>query len=113
MNYPFRIKPDGSIEWLGDPPPGYPMPGARTERFSVIVPDYQWHWHRFWFRVLRRIFGEHGKVAAWTRRWRCVWRCKILKGPHRGREERSIHRDKLIQWERNIWMGKFIPFDKL
>lgn len=29
---------------------------------------------RRWFRLLRRLFGDEGRVAAWTRRWRGPWR---------------------------------------
>jgi hypothetical protein len=30
-------------------------------------------WRRIAFRTLRWLFGGRGKVADWTRRWRCWW----------------------------------------
>ena len=33
------------------------------------------------FLWLRRTFGRRGRVAAWTRRWRCAW-IVLLPGGH-------------------------------
>jgi hypothetical protein len=29
--------------------------------------------YRQWFRILRTLFGEKGRVAEWTRRWNTAW----------------------------------------
>jgi len=42
-----------------------------TRRASHVLPTT--FWHRQWFRLLRRVFGEKGRVAAWTRTWRTLW----------------------------------------
>jgi hypothetical protein len=31
----------------------------------------------FW--ILRKLFGERGRVAAWTRTWRCAWLVKVIR----------------------------------
>jgi hypothetical protein len=36
---------------------------------------------RFWFHLLRKIFGEYGLVGNWTRTWNCLWRVRIVNGP--------------------------------
>ena len=58
------------------------LPGvARIERATYVEP------HRkmltFVFRVLRKAFGDHGKVANFTRRWPCRWQvdAKPIGGP--------------------------------
>jgi hypothetical protein len=37
---------------------------------------------RWAFRLFRRLFGETGRVAAWTRTWRGPWRVDL--GPSAG-----------------------------
>lgn len=41
---------------------------------------------RILFRLLRRLFGEDGRVGEWTRRWHCDWRVDLrpVGGPIRG-----------------------------
>lgn len=29
------------------------------------------------FHTLRRLFGERGMIAAWTRRWPCLWQANL------------------------------------
>lgn len=102
MKYKAKIKRDGTLEFLGAPPPGLKLPAGTTrQRFSEIVPE---DWLRCaWFRVLRRLFGEEGKVAVWTRTWRCRWRATILIGPHRGAALSHDCRAVLLKWEEHKW----------
>lgn len=32
---------------------------------------------RIVFHCIRRLFGERGRVAAWTRRWPCLWQANL------------------------------------
>ena len=44
---------------------------SRTARASHVLPYFlplRWVFH-----VLRWAFGEAGRVAAWTRTWKCLW----------------------------------------
>lgn len=44
---------------------------ASVRRASHVVPACRPA--RWAFRLLRTVFGESGRVAAWTRSWRCRW----------------------------------------
>ena len=55
---------------------------ARVERASHVVPVNAIL--RLAFRVLRRTFGERGRVADWTRSWRCRWFAFMVNGPRLG-----------------------------
>ena len=103
MKFQGKIKPDGSIEFLGAPPPGLLLPAAVKVRFSEITPDYIHPWKARAFRILRALFGDNGRIASWTRRWDCMWVCVILRGPMRGQRSVSRHRHVLIDWEQKIW----------
>ncbi|MEM3426669.1 MAG: hypothetical protein QW212_00210 [Nitrososphaerales archaeon] len=43
----------------------------KETRVSRIVPENIFL--RIFFLLLRRVFGDEGKVADWTRRWSCRW----------------------------------------
>jgi hypothetical protein len=43
-----------------------------TRRASHVEPAP--FWERQAFRLLRTLFPDTGRVAAWTRTWRCLWR---------------------------------------
>lgn len=101
MKYQAKIKRDGTLEFLGAPPPGLVLPGARRTRFSEIIPVNPIK--RAAFRILRWMFGEDGRVSGWTRRWRCRWEAVILIGPARGRRCQCEHRDVLVFWEQQVW----------
>lgn len=105
MKYQLKIKRDGTLEFLGAPPPGLKLPGATTRRrFSEIVPVNPAL--RVLFRVLRWVFGEEGRVAEWTRTWRCRWEAMILRGPMCGTRKRSPYRQELLHWERQVWLDR-------
>lgn len=105
MKYHLKIKPNGDLEFLGFPPPGLNLPVTNPMRFSEIVPDYIHPVRARAFRILRRIFGERGRVAAWTRQWQCMWVCVILQGPMRGKRSVSRSRKTLIEWEFRAWLN--------
>lgn len=45
---------------------------SKTEiRVSRILPKNIFL--RFTFILLRKLFGDDGKIANWTRNWRCTW----------------------------------------
>lgn len=103
MKYHMRIRKDGVIEWLS-PPPGFSIPVLKQTRtrFSEILPVHPFLYLAF--RVIRFLFGEGaGRIPAWTRTWRCMWRCQILKGPRRGTVRIGMDRSKLISWEHDQW----------
>lgn len=91
----LKLKPDGTVESIGNPL-GLPFArGARKRRLSTITP---------WlapikgpaFRILRLVFGDDGRVAAWTRTWRGPWIVRILAtGEWTVREKRA----DCIDWE--------------
>lgn len=104
MKYQAKIKRDGTLEFLGAPPPRLALPGATKQRFSEIVPVHPVLLVAF--RVLRWMFGEEGRVSDWTRTWKCWWEATILIGPVRGRKARQWGkhgRAHLIEWEQRQW----------
>jgi len=102
MKYRGKIKADGTIEFLGWPPPGMELPaGIVRRRFSEIIPVNPVL--RVAFRVLRWLFGEEGRVSNWTRRWRCRWEAIILIGGARGKRVQHVDRAWLLRWEQRIW----------
>lgn len=70
------IRADGTVQFIGDNPP-VPITGKKTtKRFSKIVPVSIPL--RILFRLIRTTCGDHGRGAAWTRRWTCEWRATVL-----------------------------------
>lgn len=102
MKHRLKInKSTGEIQWLNPPPFQIPLVGQRRERFSEIVPSS--FTLRVAFRILRFLFGEDGKVAAWTRTWVVMWRMTILQGKHKGVTKEHGIRQILIETERELW----------
>ena len=95
------LRKDGTIEWLHPPPFPLAVRQVSRQRFSEILPVNPVK--RAAFRVLRRLFGETGRVAAWTRSWAVLWRAEILIGPRRGATRTSGIRAVLLDWEENQW----------
>lgn len=94
-------KKDGSLQWLNPPPFKLPVTEVTRQRFSEILPTDPVR--RCAFRILRKLFGEEGKVAAWTRKWRCLWTAKILLGRWRGSEFVTPFRAAAVEWEHERW----------
>lgn len=91
------IKPDGSIEFVGDEPTLEALGHAVKRRASRIVPVAMGK--RIAFRVLRFVFGDRGRVADWTRRWRGPWRATIIGKPW---TFTARTREACLAWERTV-----------
>lgn len=67
------------------------------------------------FYLLRGLFGDEGRVAAWTRRWRCRWRVDLRpsKGPllyeNPSTELPFIDRQKAIEYEHTWLFENYFP----
>lgn len=86
----------GDITSVGDLPEDLARLGeVKRERASHIIPFNQPQ--RCAFRLLRRLFGEDGRVAAWTRTWRCRWQAIIIAN---GETFEHCNRQKCLEWER-------------
>ncbi len=71
----FYLRPDGSHVILSSEA----IPGAVMVRQGRILPANPIL--RFVFNKLRKWFGDKGRVAEWTRHWRCWWDVHIIDGP--------------------------------
>lgn len=63
-------------------------------RVSTITPMFAPKKQVFW--LLRKIFGEQGRVAEFTRRWRGPWIVKIIAT---GEWSVFTRRESAIEWE--------------
>ena len=99
MNHRIRIRADGQIEWLGDVCPiDLPLDGKPTKRrVSTILPVNTVK--RAFFRLIRQVAGDGGRLAAWTRTWAGPWRATILAT---GQNETFSDRQAAIDWEYSI-----------
>ena len=73
---------------------------STKRRVSHILPKNPLK--RIFFKVLRKLFGEEGKVADWTRKWKGKWIVIIdgeVKGEFESREE-AIEFEKRYLFER-------------
>jgi len=74
-----------------------------TKRVSHIYPKK--FFQRIVFKVLRKIFGDNGKVAEWTRNWKCEWIVYIPSvgyfGPYKDRKK-AIKVEKELIWRLGI-----------
>lgn len=92
-------KRTGTIEVLGDSP--FKLHNQSKQRFSEIVPV---NCALLWlFRAIRKRFGDESKMAAFTRRWPCLWRMVILMGPSKGFVQFGRNRSRLIEIEKEIF----------
>lgn len=97
MKHQIRIRKDGMIEFLS-PPPQFKVDIKHSARWSEIVPCNTVL--RFFFRVLRNIFGEKGLAAAFTRIWPVRWRMTVLST---GYTEEGYNRQALIDKEHELY----------
>lgn len=77
------IEEDGSIVCLKNNVTAslLEMGSSITKRASHVEPDNGLL--RIIFHILRKLFGERGKMADFTRQWSCLWRVNLIpvKGP--------------------------------
>lgn len=96
IQHQLRIRKDGMIEFLSPPP--FPVYIKHQARWSEIVPCNPIL--EFLFRLLRRIFGDNGLAAAFTRIWKCRWRMTVLST---GYTEENWNRQVLIDREHELY----------
>lgn len=74
----IAIHPGGKVRSLAyhDAPDLTCLGPGRQWRASHVEPV--WPVKRLLFHALRRLFGEAGLVADWTRRWRGPWQVRIV-----------------------------------
>lgn len=96
MNLIIHIEPGGRAWTLGDMPDGLCIGGDVTvTRASHILPVHPIK--RLAFKTLRSLFGERGRVAAYTRSWVGPWESIIINT-----NKRFSHpsRRVCLDWER-------------
>lgn len=98
----LQIDNDGNVEFIGStnddcPIPGLELGNGKTRRLSTIRPERRIK--RTAFVVLRKIFGDRGRIADWTRTWAGPWRCVILST---GETEVFDNRQAAVDWEYEI-----------
>ncbi len=73
----IRIKADGTTEFIDVPELAeLKSGGAATKRRASHVEPWR-RGYRWAFHLLRRVFGEDGRVARFTRRWPIYWRVNL------------------------------------
>lgn len=77
------IHPDGRVEAVADDNArsiAAELGNMTTRRASHVLPAQPIK--RAAFRMLRALFSEQGKVAAWCRSWRGPWQVRFASDPH-------------------------------
>lgn len=67
------------------------QPGYRVEPARLLP--------RIAFLILRRLFGRAGKVAQWTRTWRCWWQLKNQDGSPIREFRLTRSHNQAVAWE--------------
>lgn len=92
----LNFHPDGSVTTLNTPAlPLAELGTVSLTRYSRILPLHPVK--RAAFQALRRLFGDQGRTAAWTRTWRGPWRAVILGT---GAVFVSYDRAECLAWEK-------------
>lgn len=76
------IHPDGRVEAVADDIArsiAAELGNMTTRRASHVLPAHPIK--RAAFRLLRSVFSEQGKVAAWCRNWRGPWQVRFASDP--------------------------------
>ena len=74
------IEADASVTFLKSTlTAGFNLGPAVVRRYSSVEPDAAAL--RWFFKLVRCLFGEAGAMSDWTRRWPCLWRAQIKHGP--------------------------------
>lgn len=96
----------GTITTLGKPPFDLPTVTLSKRRVSTITPMFAPKRQLFW--LLRWLFGEEGRAAAWTRKWKGPWIVRIL-----ATKEWSVFfkRNDCIAWELEKLNGDLANWD--
>lgn len=95
----LTIHPDGLITTLGNP---LGLPGVvESKRWSTIKPVNPLL--RLLFNSVRNCFGDKGRMAEWTRRWRTTWQLHI---PSLNYAARCNDRTTLLQLEHEQYFNQ-------
>lgn len=70
---------------------------SSVRRASHVEPDS--YLLRVFFHYLRRKFGENGRVADWTRNWKCLWRVNMKPSNGPILSERWVNRQSALNAE--------------
>jgi hypothetical protein len=92
----ITISKDGkSVEFIeGTSSLNLPLGNGRRIRLSHIRPEK--FWKKAAFVLLRKVFGDRGNIAFWTRKWSGPWRATIIST---GQAEVFETREEAIIWE--------------
>ncbi len=100
------VLPNGDVQFLGEDLFDLPLGKIRRRRLSTIRPTCVWKLIAFLY--LRRVCGEQGRVAAFTRKWKGPWRATILATGEAAVFEK---RSDAIGWEIETINGHLPNFD--
>lgn len=93
----ITIGPDGEIRMIDHSEIAQSLGAVTRERASHIEPANRIL--RGLFRVLRAHTSDQSWVAAFTRRWPCLWTVAIVDGPRFGPyRQRQAAIDAEIRW---------------
>ena len=95
MKQTYICLTNGEIEVIGEPV--IVLGAGRQRRATHILPVNPFK--RAAFVLLRLVFGERGRVAETTRRWRGPWKAIILAT---GQTKIHPSRKVLLRWERRV-----------
>lgn len=90
-------EPDGCEFNLQRTKASQPLGQVESRRASRILPVNIFK--RCAFIALRKLFGDRGKVAAFTRTWRGPWTCRVIGSPRRFT---APSRTLCINWEDEV-----------
>lgn len=69
------VATDGKVRHLDHGDVVVPGGVVTRRRASHIEPEF-WLF-RWFFYAIRRVVADDSKAAAWTRKWRVMWRCNL------------------------------------
>lgn len=88
------VLPNGDVQFIGEDIFDLPLGKIRRRRLSTIQPNVVWR--KAAFLLLRTVFGDRGRVAAFTRKWNCEWEVRLIGRPG---TFRSMDRSACVAWE--------------
>lgn len=97
---------DGTARFLvSETTKGFLDERAIISRASYVEPRHRGL--RFLFHLIRRVFGDEGRMAAWTRQWAATWRVNFapINGPilDQAWEDRGAALDAEVEWLTTHW----------
>ena len=80
-----------------------PLKGEKVKRISHVLPANPLK--RAAFRILRFLFGDKGRIADWTRRWKGPW-IVVINGIEIGtfnNRQEAISYERELVIRRRLW----------